>query len=41
VYGEHTREVLAEHGFDQRQIEALEQEGAIISASMERAEQLA
>jgi crotonobetainyl-CoA:carnitine CoA-transferase CaiB-like acyl-CoA transferase len=41
VYGEHTREVLAEHGFDQTQIEALEQEGAIVSASMERAEQLA
>jgi crotonobetainyl-CoA:carnitine CoA-transferase CaiB-like acyl-CoA transferase len=41
VYGEHTREVLAEHGFDQRQIEALEQEGAIVSASTERTEQVA
>ena len=39
--GEHTREVLAEHGFDQKQIEALEQEGVIVSASMGRTEQVA
>ncbi|WP_280981013.1 MULTISPECIES: CoA transferase [unclassified Bradyrhizobium] len=36
VYGEHTREVLAEHGFDDKQIAALETEGAIVSASGER-----
>ena len=29
VFGEHTLEVLREHGFDDKQIEALEQEGAI------------
>ena len=29
VFGEHTHEVLREHGFDDKQIEALEQEGAI------------
>ncbi len=29
VFGEHTREVLREHGFDDREIEALEQDGAI------------
>jgi crotonobetainyl-CoA:carnitine CoA-transferase CaiB-like acyl-CoA transferase len=33
VYGEHTSEVLAEHGFDRKQIDALEQEGAIVLAS--------
>ncbi|WGR98451.1 CoA transferase [Bradyrhizobium sp. ISRA443] len=36
IYGEHTREVLAEHGFDDKQIAALETEGAIVSASGER-----
>lgn len=36
VYGEHTREVLAEHGFDPTQIEVLEKEGAIVSAARER-----
>jgi crotonobetainyl-CoA:carnitine CoA-transferase CaiB-like acyl-CoA transferase len=41
VYGEHTREVLAEHGFDDKQIEALEQEGAIVSAARERSERVA
>jgi crotonobetainyl-CoA:carnitine CoA-transferase CaiB-like acyl-CoA transferase len=41
VYGEHTREVLAEHGFDDKQIEALEQEGAIVSAAGERRERVA
>ena len=41
VYGEHTREVLAEHGFDQKQIEALEKEGAIVLASGRREERVA
>jgi crotonobetainyl-CoA:carnitine CoA-transferase CaiB-like acyl-CoA transferase len=34
VYGEHTREVLREYGFDDSQIEAFEREGAIVSASI-------
>ena len=33
IYGEHTSEVLREYGFDDKQIEAFEQEGAIFSAS--------
>ena len=41
VYGEHTSEVLAEHGFDQKQIEALEKEGAIVLASGRREERVA
>jgi crotonobetainyl-CoA:carnitine CoA-transferase CaiB-like acyl-CoA transferase len=41
VYGEHTREVLREYGFDQTQIEALEKEGAIVAASTTRKEQVA
>src|SRR6195256_4566758 len=32
VYGEHTREVLREYGFDEAEIAALEQEGAIVAA---------
>ena len=30
LYGEHTREVLREHGFDDRQIDDLKEEGAIV-----------
>jgi len=41
VYGEHTREVLAEYGFDKTQIEALEKEGAIVSAARIREERVA
>ena len=41
VYGEHTREVLAEHGFDQMQIEALAKEGAIVLGSARREERVA
>ena len=41
VYGEHTREVLREHGFDQAQIDAFEREGAIVAASAGRKEQVA
>jgi hypothetical protein len=33
--------VLAEHGFDEKQIEVLEQEGAIVSAAGERRERVA
>jgi crotonobetainyl-CoA:carnitine CoA-transferase CaiB-like acyl-CoA transferase len=36
VYGEHTREVLREYGFDEKQIEALESEGAVVAASVSR-----
>jgi crotonobetainyl-CoA:carnitine CoA-transferase CaiB-like acyl-CoA transferase len=32
LYGEHTREILAEHGFSQDEIARLESEGAVISA---------
>ena len=41
VYGEHTREVLREHGFDQAQIDAFEREGAVVAASTGRKEQVA
>jgi crotonobetainyl-CoA:carnitine CoA-transferase CaiB-like acyl-CoA transferase len=34
VYGEHTREVLREHGFDDKQIAAFERQGAIFAASI-------
>jgi crotonobetainyl-CoA:carnitine CoA-transferase CaiB-like acyl-CoA transferase len=36
VYGEHTREVLREYGFDDKQIEALEREGAVVAAAASR-----
>jgi crotonobetainyl-CoA:carnitine CoA-transferase CaiB-like acyl-CoA transferase len=36
VYGEHTREVLREYGFDEQQIEALEREGAVVAAAAGR-----
>ncbi|CAA9341948.1 MAG: L-carnitine dehydratase/bile acid-inducible protein F [uncultured Microvirga sp.] len=32
LYGEHTREILAEHGFSEDEIEGLEEEGAVVSA---------
>jgi crotonobetainyl-CoA:carnitine CoA-transferase CaiB-like acyl-CoA transferase len=32
LYGEHTREVLREHGFEQEQVDAFEKSGAIVSA---------
>jgi crotonobetainyl-CoA:carnitine CoA-transferase CaiB-like acyl-CoA transferase len=41
VYGEHTREVLREHGFDQAQIDAFEREGAVVAASAQSKEQVA
>jgi crotonobetainyl-CoA:carnitine CoA-transferase CaiB-like acyl-CoA transferase len=33
LYGEHTRDVLREHGFADAEIDALEQEGAIVAAA--------
>jgi crotonobetainyl-CoA:carnitine CoA-transferase CaiB-like acyl-CoA transferase len=33
LYGQHTRAVLREHGFDEAEIDALEEEGAIVSAA--------
>ena len=41
VYGEHTREVLAEHGFNEQEIEAFEKQGAIVSAAGRREERVA
>jgi crotonobetainyl-CoA:carnitine CoA-transferase CaiB-like acyl-CoA transferase len=32
VYGEHTRAVLHQHGFDDEEIAALEREGAVVAA---------
>ena len=32
LYGEHTRSILREHGFDEAEIAALEREGAVVSA---------
>jgi crotonobetainyl-CoA:carnitine CoA-transferase CaiB-like acyl-CoA transferase len=32
VYGEHTREVLRQHGFDDKQIDALVKEKAVFAA---------
>ncbi|MGE5772925.1 MAG: CaiB/BaiF CoA transferase family protein [Hyphomicrobiales bacterium] len=37
VYGEHTREVLHDYGFDDHQIEAFEKEGAIVAFAPGRA----
>jgi len=31
-YGEHTRDVLREYGFDESEISAFEEEGAVVSA---------
>ena len=36
AYGEHSREILREYGFDERQIEAFEHERAIVAASPKR-----
>jgi crotonobetainyl-CoA:carnitine CoA-transferase CaiB-like acyl-CoA transferase len=33
IYGEHTRAVLSEYGFDDAEIAALEQEGAVVAAA--------
>jgi crotonobetainyl-CoA:carnitine CoA-transferase CaiB-like acyl-CoA transferase len=39
VYGEHTSEVLRQHGFDEQQIAALEEEGAVFAAPLTKAGQ--
>jgi crotonobetainyl-CoA:carnitine CoA-transferase CaiB-like acyl-CoA transferase len=36
LYGEHTRAILSEYGFSEPEIEALEEEGAVISAAPAR-----
>jgi crotonobetainyl-CoA:carnitine CoA-transferase CaiB-like acyl-CoA transferase len=36
IYGEHTRAVLREHGFNEEEIAALEREGAIVGAAKRR-----
>jgi crotonobetainyl-CoA:carnitine CoA-transferase CaiB-like acyl-CoA transferase len=41
VYGEHTREVLREHGFDEKRIDQFEKEGAIVSAPIGREKRIA
>jgi crotonobetainyl-CoA:carnitine CoA-transferase CaiB-like acyl-CoA transferase len=41
VYGEHTREVLREYGFDEAEIDAFERDGAIVAASATRKERVA
>jgi crotonobetainyl-CoA:carnitine CoA-transferase CaiB-like acyl-CoA transferase len=33
LYGEHTREILAEHGFSRDEIAALEHEGSVVAAA--------
>jgi crotonobetainyl-CoA:carnitine CoA-transferase CaiB-like acyl-CoA transferase len=32
IYGEHTRDVLREYGFDEKEIEVFEKEGAVFAA---------
>lgn len=39
VYGEHTREVLREYGFNDQEIAAFEKEGAVVSAPDNQARQ--
>jgi crotonobetainyl-CoA:carnitine CoA-transferase CaiB-like acyl-CoA transferase len=41
LYGEHTREILAEHGFGREEIAAFEREGAVMSASAPANEKVA
>ena len=41
VYGEHTREVLREHGFSDDEIAAFEREGAIVAADISPRRQVA
>jgi crotonobetainyl-CoA:carnitine CoA-transferase CaiB-like acyl-CoA transferase len=41
VYGEHTREVLREYGFDEKRIDQLEKEGAIVSVPIGREKRIA
>jgi crotonobetainyl-CoA:carnitine CoA-transferase CaiB-like acyl-CoA transferase len=41
LYGEHTRDVLLEHGFSREEIAAFEREGAVVAASASAAEKVA
>jgi crotonobetainyl-CoA:carnitine CoA-transferase CaiB-like acyl-CoA transferase len=41
VYGEHTREILGEHGFTRDEIAAFEREGAVVAADLSRSEKVA
>jgi crotonobetainyl-CoA:carnitine CoA-transferase CaiB-like acyl-CoA transferase len=41
LYGEHTRDVLREHGFDEAQIEAFEQDGAVVAPAPKHGRQMA
>jgi crotonobetainyl-CoA:carnitine CoA-transferase CaiB-like acyl-CoA transferase len=41
LFGEHTREILAEHGFAREEIAAFEREGAVMSASASANEKVA
>jgi crotonobetainyl-CoA:carnitine CoA-transferase CaiB-like acyl-CoA transferase len=41
LYGEHTREILAEHGFSREEIAAFEREGAVVAAKVAAAEKVA
>ena len=41
LYGEHTRAILAEHGFSRDEIAALEREGAVVAASPSISEKVA
>ena len=36
LYGEHTRDVLREYGFDDRQVDAFEKDGAIVASAAPR-----
>ena len=41
LFGEHTRDILAEHGFGREEIAAFEREGAVVSASVSASEKVA
>jgi crotonobetainyl-CoA:carnitine CoA-transferase CaiB-like acyl-CoA transferase len=41
VYGEHTREILREHGFTRDEIAAFEREGAVVAADLSMNEKVA
>jgi crotonobetainyl-CoA:carnitine CoA-transferase CaiB-like acyl-CoA transferase len=41
LYGEHTRAILAEHGFSREEIAAFEREGAVVAASPSISEKVA
>jgi crotonobetainyl-CoA:carnitine CoA-transferase CaiB-like acyl-CoA transferase len=41
IYGEHTRAILSEHGFNRDEIAAFEREGAVVAADLSRSEKVA